>query len=147
VLIFKKSTFALAAMVAVPMFAASTPAMAAGCTLATLTGTYTYAYLGYNVVKGVDVPFSVAGFASYDGKGGLKGTETETTTSATGKVVVSPGTYTGTYTITAKCAIKEIDTQAGVLSHYDEFTGPSGNTINFVQTDQGVVSSAIETRD
>ncbi len=95
------------------------------------------------------MPFSIAGSGTYDGAGGLKGAETETTTNASGTVVITRGTYTGTYTITAACAIKETDTddKSKAVSHYDEFTGPAGNSINFVETDPGVVSAAVQTRD
>jgi hypothetical protein len=147
----KKLALAFAVTVAIPMLASSSPAMAAGvtvgCDAGTLSGTYTYAYTGFNIVAGAPVAFSTAGYASYHGNGTLTGSET-TTTTVKGKVVVSPGTYTGTYVITANCSIKEIDKdQANALTHYDEFTGPSGNTINFVETDPGIVTSAIETRD
>ncbi len=144
---FKKSALALAATI--PMFA-SAPAMAVisvNCNAGTLSGLYTYHYNGFNIVGGVSVPFSSAGYSFYNADGTSQGKAT-TLTQVKGKTVTASGTFTATYKVTANCQIKEIDKdEHGALTHYDEFTTPTGNTIQFIETDQGVVSSGVATRD
>src|SRR4051794_19140268 len=65
----------------------------AACSLAALTGTYPFAFLGMNVAKGVAAPFAVTGYEVYDGTGIMR----SVTTNAAGKLarnVRQPGTYT-----------------------------------------------------
>lgn len=145
----KQSALAIAVTLAIPMFA-SAPALAAvsvNCNAGTLSGLYTYSINGSNIVAGAPVPFSSSGYAYYNGDGTLQGRDT-TVSTVKGKTVTTSETYTGTYKITPNCVIKEIDkNEHNALSHYDEFTTPSGNTIQFVETDQGVISAGTATRD
>jgi hypothetical protein len=146
---FKKSALALAVTLVIPMFA-SAPAMAAisvNCNAGTLSGLYTYHINGFNIVGGVSVPTSSAGYSFYNADGTSQGRVT-TLTQVKGKTVTTSGTFTATYKVTANCTVKEIDKdEHGALTHYDEFTTPTGNTIQFIETDQGVVSSGVATRD
>jgi hypothetical protein len=71
----------------------------------------------------------------------------ESTTTTKGQSVQSKVAYTGTYSANADGSVSETDTDAhGVVSHFDDFPSCDGNTIAFIATDPGVISSGIETR-
>jgi hypothetical protein len=114
------------------------------CNNATLHGTYVYSYSGYSGAGNTLTRFAVAGLAIFHGDGTLNGVSTIATE---GQPVAQLVTYTGTYTVKPDCTAKETDTdQTGAVSHFDDFTDPSGDKISFVQTDKDVVSSGSETR-
>ncbi len=120
----------------------------AGCTLATLSGVYSYSYTGFTIAANhAQIPFAVAGYGSYDGLGNIKGASTTTTTN--GKQAMARSVpYTGLYTVAANCRVAEIDTDVtGAVTNYLEYTGPNGSLINFVETDPNVVSTGTQTRD
>jgi hypothetical protein len=118
----------------------------ASCSSKTLKGVYNYAYSGFSVGPGqTRSEFTVAGFGSYDGAGHIRGVST-TVTTGTGAVSALP--YHGVYYITPDCQIVEADTDStGATTHYNEYTGPAGNSVNFVETDSGSYSAGTETRD
>ena len=114
------------------------------CSNATLHGTYVYAYTGYTGTGGTLTRFAVAGLAVFNGDGTSHGTWTTTTE---GQPVARLGTFLGRYNVNSDCSATETDTdQNGNAFHYDDFTGPNGKEISFVQTDPNVVSSGTETR-
>jgi hypothetical protein len=110
-----------------------------------LKGTYVYSYTGYSADTSGDLlPFAVAGRATFSANGTLSG---ESTTTTKGQSVQSKVAYTGTYSANADGSVSETDTDAhGVVSHFDDFPSCDGNTIAFIATDPGVISSGIETR-
>ena len=116
-----------------------------GVHVGTLKGTYIYSYTGYNVdSSGTLIPFAVAGRATFFANGTLRGVSTTTTKD---QPVQSRVTYTGTYSLNADGSVSEIDTDAnGAVTHYDDFPSSDGNTIAFIATDPGVISSGVETR-
>jgi hypothetical protein len=144
--------FAAVIIVGAESFALSTPAMAAspiaGCTAQTLTGVYTYAYTGYSIASDqTHIPFTTAGLASYDGYGHIQGVSTTTTTDGKPSIAKSVP-YKGYYTIAPDCQITEVDIDAtGAKSRYDEYTGPAGDSIRFVESDLQSFSAGAETRD
>jgi len=114
------------------------------CDNATLNGTYVYSYSGYTGTGNTLTRFAVAGSAVFNGDGTLHGVST---TATEGQPVARLVTYTGTYVVQPDCTATETDTdQNGTVSHYDDFTDPSGDKVSFVQTDPNVVSSGYETR-
>jgi hypothetical protein len=147
--IFGKSAFALGATLAASALvpAQTTAAISVTCNNGTLTGLYTYHINGFNIVAGESLPTSSAGYSYYKGDGTSQGRVT-TVTTVKGKTVTTTGTFTGTYKVMPNCAVKEIDKdENNVLTHYDEFTTPSGATLQFIQTDKGAVASGVATRD
>ena len=114
------------------------------CDAATLHGTYVYAYTGYTTTSESVTRFAVAGLAVFNGDGTLQGVSTTATEGQAPAVAVS---YKGTYTSKPDCTATETDTdQNGNVTHFDDFTGPAGNTISYVEVDPDVVSSGVETR-
>ena len=88
--------------------------------------------------------FAVAGLAVFNGNGTSHGVWTTATESQS---VMRLETFQGTYSVNSDYTATEIDTdQNGNVFHYDDFAGPGGREISFVQTDPNVVSSGTETR-
>lgn len=114
------------------------------CSDATMRGTYVYAYTGYTVAGSTLTSFAVAGLAVFNGDGTSHGVWTTTTE---GQPATRLSTFQGTYSVNSDCSAAETDTdQSGNVFHYDDFTGPGGEEISFIQTDPNVISSGIETR-
>jgi hypothetical protein len=114
------------------------------CDNATLNGTYVYSYSGYSVTGKTRTRFAVAGFAVFHGDGT---SNVVSTTATEGQPVASLVTYTGAYTVQPDCTATETDAdQTGAVTHYDDFTDPSGKTVSYVETDPNVVTSGYETR-
>ncbi len=114
------------------------------CSNATMHGTYVYAYSGYIVSGSTLTRFAVAGLAVFNGDGTSHGVWTTTTE---GQPTTSLATFQGKYSVNSDCSATETDTdQDGNMYHYDDFTGPGGDEISFVETDANVVSSGVEAR-
>lgn len=114
------------------------------CRNATMHGTYVYAYTGYTVAGNTLTSFAVAGLAVFNGDGTSHGVWTTTTE---GQPTTRLSTFQGTYSVNSDCSATETDTdQNGNVFHYDDFTGPGGQEVSFVETDPDVVSSGTETR-
>ena len=115
-----------------------------GCSLRTLKGTYLFAYPGFQIVDGQQVPFAFAGHDRYDGEGTLTGVGSF---SVNGSISRS-ATYTGSYTVNPDCTGSSIivDDSTGETQHFDTFFGRDGDEISFVQTDPGSVAVSIERR-
>jgi hypothetical protein len=115
-------------------------AAATQCSQATLQGTYVFAVDGVQIVGRDRVPFALAGWATFDGRGHLHAIFS---LSANGKITRLLR-LTGTYTVRPDCTATETDTDVtGAVTHYDDFTTPDGSLASFVQTDPGVVSSGV----
>ena len=111
----------------------------ASCSLATLSGTYLFAFSGTNVAGGQAAPFAVAGYEVYDGAGGMRSV---TTTNAAGKLernVRQPGTYT----VAADCT-GTVTYADGTI--YDLFLAPDGTSFVFVETNPERVAAGFEPR-
>jgi hypothetical protein len=113
------------------------------CSLATLKGTYVFAYDGFHIVGGKQVSFAEAGQEKYDSNGHVAGVYS----GSEGKQVSHQIRYTGTYTITPECLMNLTTKEStGDISHYDQFVSPNGSGFTFTQTDSGYVSSGWEKR-
>jgi hypothetical protein len=113
------------------------------CSLSTLNGRYVFALDGFQIVGSDRVPFAFAGFSVFNGRGHVQGVFSQ---SVNGKIT-SHIHFTGTYTVSPNCIVTETDNAAGVTFHFDEFTTPDGRLLTFVQTDPGIVTSGVETRE
>jgi hypothetical protein len=140
----QKSLFVVAALM-FPLLTVSQNALAANaCDDSTLHGTYVFAYAGFTGAGSSATRFASAGIAVFNGDGTAHGVATTTTE---GQAPASLVSYTATYSVQPDCTAKETDTDKnGVVTHFDDFTGPLGNTISFISTDPNVVSSGSETR-
>jgi hypothetical protein len=147
-----KQVLAAAIVIGASFLALPVAAMAGsphgGCTLGTLSGTYVYSYTGFSVAPNHDhIPFAVAGNGTYDGHGHTYGLSTSTTTDGK-QGLATPVPYKGVYTIASDCHGTEVDTDdTGAVSHFSFFTNPTGNTSASVETDYGVVSTSVQTRN
>ncbi len=111
----------------------------ARCSLATLRGTYLFAFDGV-VIDGDDqVPFAGAGYEVYDGKGKFEGVASESVNGDINRNVH----YSGRYTVKADCP-GTFTTEHGF--HADQFMAPDGSMFTFILTDPGVVASGFELR-
>ncbi len=117
---------------------------AVGCDVATLNATYTFSYEGYMGTGQTITRFAVAGLEIYNGNGTIVGISSRTTE---GKASAQLVTFTGTYKINSDCVESEVNVdQSGAVTHFSNFFGPEGNTLNFIQTDSNVVASGFQTR-
>ena len=91
-----------------------------GCSNATLQGTYLFAYSGFQIVDGQQVPFVFAGQDRINGDGTLTGVNSFSVNGAISKNV----TYTGTYTINPDCTgtSTTVDDGTGETAHFDLFS-------------------------
>ncbi len=122
---------------------AATPAgrTAPQCSLATIKGTYVFAFEGTQA----GVPTAVAGLETIDGKGHAQGVLSQN--NAKGAVAHFLH-FTTRYTVHSDCTVTATITAAtGTVFHLDGFTTPNGNTLTFVFTDPGIVASVVETRN
>ena len=116
------------------------PGSEAHCSLATLNGTYIMQAQGIAVGGPAPGPFGYASISTYNGKG-----DTHATYSGSFNGVIRRNqALTGTYTVDADCTgTKTVELGGGVVSHYDMFLSPNGNMYSLVQTDSGVIVTAI----
>jgi hypothetical protein len=111
----------------------------AECSLATLDGTYLFAYEGVRIKGNSRDSFAVAGFEVYDGRGNMR----IVTTSSSNKKIDRNVHTGGTYTVNADCT--------GIVQYsdgtrYDLFIAPDGHTFVFIQTNPGTVGAGFEPR-
>ena len=117
---------------------------AAGCSLATVRGTYNYAYAGYAVKGHTVTRVAIAGLDHFNGDGTLSGISTAAIEGQKPERLVK---YTGIYKVNRDCTMSETETdETGAVFHYDDFTTPDGATISFVETDPNEVFSGTERR-
>ncbi|MFL5336329.1 MAG: hypothetical protein ACJ8H8_24915 [Geminicoccaceae bacterium] len=122
-----------------PLLARAADTAPATCSLATLSGTYLFAFSGTSVAAGGATPFAVAGYEVYDGAGGMRSV---TTTNANGKLkrnVRQPGAYT----VAADCT-GTVTYADGTI--YDLFLAPDGANFVFVETNPERVAAGFEPR-
>jgi hypothetical protein len=112
---------------------------AAKCSVATLRGTYLFAYQGFAISGNDRGPFAVAGYDVYDGKGNVRSVSTY---SLNGKITRFARSN-GKTTVNADCTGSASYTDG---TRYDQFIAPDGSTFVFVQTNPGTVSAAFEPR-
>jgi|SRR5579884_2151736 hypothetical protein len=119
-------------------------AAAIQCSLATLHGTYVNAADGFGIQGSDRVPFALAAWETFDGKGHIQGIYSG---NSNGKVFAHQVRFTGTYTVNPDCTATETDKDAtGSVDHYDDYTTPDGSLITSVDTDPGIVSASVLTR-
>jgi hypothetical protein len=117
---------------------------AAECSLATVRGTYNYAYEGHSVNGNTVTRVAVAGLDQFNGDGTLSGIST---TTAEGQAPARLVKYTGTYQVNPDCTMSDTETdETGAVFHFDDFITPDGQTISFVQTDPNAVFSGTARR-
>ena len=112
---------------------------AATCSVATLRGTYLFAYQGFNVSGNDRGPFAVAGYDVHDGRGNVRSVSTY---SFNGKITRF-ARVNGKITVNADCTGSASYTDG---ARYDQFIAPDGSTFVFVQTNPGTVSAGFEPR-
>jgi hypothetical protein len=124
---------------------AQSPSSSTSCSNATLKGTYVFGFTGYSGTT--NTPFAGAALEVYGGGGTASGFATVT---AAGQPVFK-ATFTGKYTVNSNCTVTETDTyyQNGVVvavAHENEYTGPTGNKLTFIQTDPNEVDAGFGNR-
>lgn len=111
----------------------------AACALATLQGTYLFAFDGVRIEGDERHPFAVAGYEIYDGQGAMR----STVTSSDGGTPLRNVRMPGSYTVEADCT--------GTVTYadgtrYDLFLAPDGSRFVFIQTNPGTVAAGFEPR-
>jgi hypothetical protein len=88
--------------------------------------------------------FASSGLEIYNGDGTMTGVYS----AGTEGEIVRNVAYTGTYTVKADCAstLTTTDVESGLVAHYDQFIGPTGNEFSWVQTDTGATNGGFERR-
>jgi hypothetical protein len=115
-----------------------------GCSNRTLIGTYDYSFNGFTGSGDSATRFAAAGKVVLDGNGNEHGVSTTTTE---GQPIASFVTFTGRYNVNPDCTVTETDTdQNNVVTHWNDFTGPDGATLSYIEVDPNVVASGSETR-
>ena len=112
----------------------------ARCSRATLRGMYLFAADGVSIEENDQVPFTVAGYEVYDGKGKVN---LVASLSWNGEITRNVRAA-GTYTVKADCT--GTVTYPARNEHFDLFIAPDGSMFTFVQTDPGVVWAGVEHR-
>lgn len=114
------------------------------CALASMKGTYLFAFNGVILSGKNQIPASFAGWVAFDGSGHVHGFFSQSVNGTITRLIH----YIGTSTVDAKCMATETDTtDAGVVFHFDEFTTPDGHQFSFVETDPQTLASGIATRE
>ena len=98
----------------------------AKCSEATLDGTYLFAEDGVLLTDNDQVPFALAGYQVYNGKGKVKGVQSGNF----GGEVFRKESFTGTYTVKADCTGT---VTYGPTEALDVFIAPNGSMFTFVQ--------------
>jgi hypothetical protein len=111
----------------------------ATCSVATLKGTYLFAYDGLEIKDNDQVPFAFAGYEVYNGNGNVQGVASA---SVNGEITRNEP-FSGTYTVNADCTGTITYTDG---THYDQFIAPDGSLVTFVQTNPGTVAAGFELR-
>lgn len=143
----RRNILALASILVIGLFiavlASSGASAATGCSNHSLQGSYGFAFSGSVFNGGNEVgDFAVAGRHTFNGQGGLVGTETD---SFNGQAV--PLTDTGTYTVNADCtgtATIQLGTVRTV--HVNIVVVDDARQVKFVDTDPGVVLAGTWTK-
>jgi hypothetical protein len=113
----------------------------AKCSEATLDGTYLFAEDGVLLTDNDQVPFALAGYQVYNGKGKVKGVQSGNF----GGEVFRKESFTGTYTVKADCTATV--TYAGGDEQFDLFLDPDGSKFTLVQVKPSdTVTSGFELR-
>jgi hypothetical protein len=112
---------------------------AAQCSLATLDGTYLFAFSGMTVAGGGTTPFAVAGYEVYDGNGAMRSVVTTNTGGKLERNVRQPGAYTVATDCTGTVTYAD-----GTI--YDLFIAPDGGSFVFVETNPDKVAAGFEPR-
>jgi hypothetical protein len=113
----------------------------AKCSVATLHGTYLFAFNGVEITgNNEQVPFAIAGYAVFDGNGKEKGVASS---NFNGEVTRNES-VSATYTVKADCT-GTVTYRDG--SQIDVFIAPDGSMFTFVQTKPSeLVGSGFEPR-
>jgi hypothetical protein len=122
-------------------YAKNENASRAKCSEATLDGTYLFAEDGVLLTDNDQVPFALAGYQVYNGKGKVKGVQSGNF----GGEVFRKESFTGTYTVKADCTATV--TYAGGDEQFDLFLDPDGSKFTLVQVKPSdTVTSGFELR-
>lgn len=112
------------------------------CSLATLRGTYGFTVGGNAIAADGSLYFiATAGRIKSDGAGNVTGKDTS---SVNGQI--QRRTYSGTYNLSADCSGTMVLILAGTPTHFDVVVSPDGQTVLFIQTDAGIITSGKATR-
>jgi hypothetical protein len=108
-------------------YAKDEDASEAKCSVATLDGTYLFAYDGVEIKGDAQVPFAYAGYDVYDGNGKVKDVFSQ---NINGKITRNESD-SGTYSVKANCTGT---LTFGSGTRFDTFIAPDGSQLTFVQT-------------
>jgi hypothetical protein len=123
-------------------YAQNEKAAGAKCSEATLDGTYLFAEDGFIVTGNDQVPFALAGYQVYNGKGEVRGVQSGNF----GGEVVRKERFTGTYTVKPDCTATVTYNGAEPFV-FDLFLDPDGSKFTLVQVKPSeFVTSAFEVR-
>jgi hypothetical protein len=109
------------------------------CSVATLKGTYLFAYEGFAIEGNNRAPFATAGLEMYDGQGNVHAIYT---VSINGKISRNVPVK-GEYVVNADCTSTASYSDG---TNYDQFLAPDGSTFVLVQTNPGSVAAGFEPR-
>jgi hypothetical protein len=109
------------------------------CSVATLKGTYLYAYEGFTIEGNTKGPFAVAGSEVFDGQGNVRSISTVSTNGKIDRNV----RIDGEYVVNADCTSTASYSDG---TNYDQFLSPDGSTFVLVQTNPGTVAAGFEPR-
>jgi len=114
-------------------------AAAAGCSAATLHGTYLFANDGVALRGNNQDRFANAGMDVYDGNGHVRSIYTLSVNGTISRF----SRVTGTYTVNPNCTGTARYSDG---TRYDQFVAPDGSQVAFVQTNPGTVVAASESK-
>jgi hypothetical protein len=111
------------------------------CTLASFHGRYVFTGDGYDSSGKF---FASSGLEVYNGDGTMTGIYSLSTEGTIARNLA----YTGTYAVKSNCTstLTITEVKSGLVFHYDQFIGPTGNELSWMQTDPGTTSAGFERR-
>jgi hypothetical protein len=112
------------------------------CSVASMSGGYSYAVNGTVFAPGLVAYSSVIGTFTADGQGNLYGADT---ISENGTVQANRQ-FTGTYLVNSDCTGSVSADYSGTLASFTSVLSQSGNRIDFMQTGSGTVGTGVANR-
>jgi hypothetical protein len=109
------------------------------CSVATLKGTYLFAFDGVEIKGNDQRPFAIAGYDVFDGNGKVRGASSG---NFNGEVFRNDR-FSGTYSVKANCT-GTVTFKDGAATQGDVFIAPDGSKFAFVRTDPEFVSAGID---
>ena len=112
-----------------------------GCTAQLIQGSYAISVTGWAFGKDLVIS-AAAGNMIADGQGGVTGLETLSLNGVVSRRIP----FTGGYSISPDCTGSVALQAQGTIYNYDIFLANGGKSVQFIETDAGVVSSGTATQ-